>query len=68
MLEKMRQRMGGFFQSDEALKANIYITFRSLRDRKWKHGIPKLKPYLYEFCQLFATQYEHQPCQQQANE
>ena len=61
MLEKMRVRMGGFFQSEEALQVNVYITFRSLRMRKWKYGLPKLKPHLYQLRQLFAQVYDEQP-------
>lgn len=60
-LEKLRMRMGGFFQSQEALYVNVFITINSLRQRKWCKGIPKVKGNLYQLRQLFAQKYGEQP-------
>ena len=61
LLEKMRVRMGGFFQSEKALFVNVYITFRGLDERKWQHGLPMVKGYLYEIKQLFVRAYGDSP-------
>lgn len=61
ILEKTRQRMGGFFQSDEALKLNVFFTLRKLHQKKWKKGVPLIIGNLYSLRQLFATQYERLP-------
>ena len=50
-----------FFQSQDCLKVNIYISILSLSNRIWKKGIPLLKANLYEVRQLFATQYGRLP-------
>ena len=60
-LEKIRQRMGGFFQSEPALFTNVYITFRGIQERKWQKGIPMVKKNLYDFRQCFAQRYDELP-------
>ena len=61
ILESSRQKSGGFFQSQDFLKVNIYINILNLSNRVWKKGIPLLKANLYEVRQLFATQYGRLP-------
>ena len=61
MLEKIRGKMGGFFQSQEALCINAFITIDSLRQRKWSHGVPMIKANLYQLRQLFAQKYGEGP-------
>jgi transposase-like protein len=61
ILEKNRQRMGGFFQSEEALKVNVFLTLRRLHQDKWRNGMPLVKNNLYGIRQLFATRYERLP-------
>jgi putative transposase len=60
-LEKLRIRMGGFFQSHEALNVNVFIIINNLRQRKWVHGVPKIKGNLYHLRQLFAQRYGELP-------
>ena len=61
ILEKLRIRMGGFFQSQEALSVNVFITINSLSQRKWSKGVPIIKANLYRLQQLFAQTYGEQP-------
>lgn len=60
-IEKIRIRMGGFFQSQDALSLNVFITINNLRQRKWKNGVPKIKGNLYHLRQLFAQKYGELP-------
>lgn len=62
ILEKSRQKMGGFFQSEECLKVNVFFTLKKLNEHKWKNGVPHIKANLYSLRQLFATRYERLPC------
>lgn len=59
-LEKIRSRMGGFFQSDSALYLNVYLYYHQLK-HKWKKGIPHIKANLYLLRQLFAQLYDEPP-------
>lgn len=61
ILERHRLQMGGFFQSEECLRVNVFITLRKLHQNKWKNGVPLIKSALYTLRQLFATQYERLP-------
>jgi transposase-like protein len=61
MLEKMRQRMGGFFQSENALQLNVFLTIKKLKQRKWHKGMPMIKGNLYELRQCFARLYGELP-------
>jgi putative transposase len=61
ILERLRMRMGGFFQSQEALFANVFININSLQKRKWLNGVPKIKGNLYQLRQLFAQNYGELP-------
>lgn len=60
-IERLRIRMGGFFQSEAALQVNIYLIFRRLSEKKWQHGVPWIKNELYAVRQLFAQTYDRQP-------
>lgn len=55
-LEKLRSRMGGFFQSEKTLKINVFIIYKKLKF-KWSKGIAKLMPKIYNLRQLFAQIY-----------
>jgi transposase-like protein len=61
ILEKLRMRMGGFFQSQDTLFVNVFISINSLRQRKWRNGVPKIKGNLYQLRQLFAQRYGELP-------
>lgn len=61
ILESLRTRMGGFFQSEDALYTNVFITINSLKERKWIKGVPKIKANLYNLRQLFAQNYGEVP-------
>lgn len=61
ILERLRIRMGGFFQSQDALSVNVFITINSLSQRKWSKGVPLIKANLYRLQQLFAQIYGEQP-------
>jgi transposase-like protein len=60
-IEKLRIRMGGFFQSKEALYLNTFLTMRSVAQRKWQKGIPMIKANLYYLRQLFAQRFGELP-------
>jgi putative transposase len=60
ILENFRNRMGGFFQSEDALKINIFIRYRQLK-KKWGKGIPRVIAELYYLRQLFAKIYAEIP-------
>jgi len=61
IIETLRCKMGGFFQSKDALYVNIFLSIRSLQQRKWQHGIPMIKNNIYTLRQLFAQKYDRQP-------
>jgi putative transposase len=60
-LEKLRIRMGGFFQSTSALYLNVFLTMNSIKQRKWQKGVPVIKGNLYSIRQLFAQRYGDLP-------
>ena len=61
LLEKIRQKSGGFFQSEKILSVNVFLILQKLNSNKWKNGVPKIIAYLYPLRQLFATQYGRLP-------
>ena len=61
VLEKIRIAHGGFFQSEQSLKINIYIRYLRLKGKKWTKGFPSIKVYLYACRQLFAQRYGRAP-------
>lgn len=60
-IEKLRLRMGGFFQSQDALFVNTFLSIRSLNQQKWQKGVPLIKANLYSLRQLFAQLYSELP-------
>ncbi len=61
ILEDKRNRAGGFFQSMDYLKVNIYIHYLKLKTQKWSSPTPLIKANLYSFNQLFARRYNRSP-------
>lgn len=61
ILEKSRIRMGGFFQSEQALKVNVFFIIKKLSAGKWRKGVPHIVSNLYSIRQLFAIRYERLP-------
>lgn len=59
--EKNRQRNGGFFQSEDCLRTNIFLCLRKFHLSKWRKGIPHIIGQLYSLRQLFALRYERLP-------
>ena len=61
IFEKIRGRLGGFSQSQDALCINVFITINSLRQRRWTRGVPMIMGNLYQLRQLFAQRYKEVP-------
>lgn len=61
MLEKLSIKSGGFFQSEEYLRINIFFTLKRLNAKKWKKGVPHIIANLYSLRQLFIKQFDRQP-------
>jgi len=61
ILDKKRNLAGGFFQSMDYLKINIYIHYKSLKTQKWRKPSPLIKANIYFFNQLFAQIFERLP-------
>ena len=61
ILETTRIRMGGFFQSEQVLKVNVFFTIKKLGAGKWRKGAPHIVANLYSIRQLFAMRYERLP-------
>jgi len=61
ILETTRIRLGGFFQSEQVLKVNVFFTIKKLSSGKWRTGAPHIKANLYSIRQLFATRYDRLP-------
>lgn len=57
MIEKIRQRLGGYFQSEDILGVNILLQYENLRKGKWREPIPKLKAAEYEINQMFRLRF-----------
>lgn len=57
ILEKIRQRLGGYFQSEEILGVNILLQHENLKKSKWKESVPKLKGAEYEINQMFHLRF-----------
>lgn len=56
MIEKIRIKSGGYFNSVDNLEINIYLQRENLIKTRWRNPIPRLKAYAYEINQLFPTQ------------
>ena len=61
LLEKIRVGHGGFFQSEQSLKINIYLTYLRVKQKRWKKPCPGIVANLYHCRQLFAQRYGEQP-------
>lgn len=59
-LESFRIRSGGFFQSSDTLKLNVFIHYRKLQS-KWNKGVPHVRSHLYWLRQRFAQIYDDLP-------
>jgi putative transposase len=57
VLEKIRERLGGYVQSVEILEINMYLQIESLRDGRWRKGIPAIKTKKYETTQIFNLKF-----------
>lgn len=60
VLETTRQEKGGFFQSEDVLKINIYIKYLNMK-KKWSKGIFKIIANLYLLRQDFVKLYGELP-------
>lgn len=60
VLETIRKEKGGFFQSEDILKINIYIKYLNLKKR-WRNGSPFIIKNLYYIRQIFAQIYGELP-------
>ncbi len=58
IIEKIRMKSGGYFQSTEILEINIYFQRENFKRGKWKNGVPLIRHYTYEILQLFNLRYE----------
>ncbi|WPX09238.1 IS256 family transposase [Anaerocellum danielii] len=58
IIEKIRIKSGGYFQSTEILEINIYLQRENFKRGKWKNGVPLIKHHTYEILQLFNLRYE----------
>lgn len=61
IIERSRTRMGGFFQSKQALFLNAFLSIESIKKRHWSHGVPQIKAHLYDLRQLFIKLYGQPP-------
>jgi transposase-like protein len=61
ILEKKRNKQGGFFQSVESFKINIFIHYKKLKTQKWCKPQPLIKGNLYSLNQKFAQVFDRSP-------
>ena len=59
LIEKLRGRMGGFFQSEEILGINIVLQLNKLKKGKWKKPIPHFKSNEYELLQMHRLKFRN---------
>lgn len=57
VIEKIRVKSGGYFQSENLVYVNLYLLARRLKASKWKGPIPMFKEGLYEYLQVFNIQF-----------
>jgi len=53
------KRLGGYFQPVEILEINMYLQIESLRDGRWRKGIPAINSKKYEINQIFNLKFYH---------
>ncbi|MFW6132139.1 MAG: IS256 family transposase [Candidatus Aminicenantaceae bacterium] len=59
LIEKIRGRMGGFFQSQDVLGINIILQLNRLKKGKWKKPIPHFKSNEYELLQMHRLKFRN---------
>ncbi len=57
IIDQLRQRMGGFFQSQDILGINIILQLDALKAGKWKSVIPHFKNHEYELLQMHRAKF-----------
>lgn len=57
-IEKIRDRMGGFFQSEEVLGINVVLQLDRLKEGKWKNPNPLFKAHEYELLQIHRLKFK----------
>jgi transposase-like protein len=57
LVEKIRIRSDGYFNSVEVLEINIYLQRENLRRTKWKKAVPMINAHIYEIQQIFQLRY-----------
>lgn len=61
ILEDKRNKHGGFFQSAETFKINIFIHYKKLKTQKWNKPIPLIRGNSYSLCQKFGQIFGRSP-------
>ncbi len=57
MIDRYREKKGGYFGSVEQLEIGIYLQRERLKNTKWKNGVPRIKNLRYEINQMFQLRY-----------
>ncbi|ADQ39611.1 transposase mutator type [Caldicellulosiruptor acetigenus I77R1B] len=57
LIEKIRIKLGGYFNSVDVLEINIYLQRENLKQTKWKNPVPMIKAHIYDIHQLFQLRY-----------
>lgn len=57
MIERIRQRLGGYFQSEDILGVNLMLQYENLQKGRWQNPVPRLKGAEYEINQLFRLKF-----------
>lgn len=60
LIEKIRIKTGGYFNSVEVLEINIYLQRKNLKQTKWRKPVPMINGHIYEIQQLFQLRYFNQ--------
>jgi len=58
-IERIRDSLGGYFQSQEILEINIYLQSEKLAHGRWSKPQPVFKSCLYELLQKFKLKFEN---------
>jgi len=59
LIERIREKTGGFFQSEDVLGINIILQLDKLKKGKWKNAIPHFKSNEYELLQMHRLKYRN---------
>ncbi|ADQ05534.1 transposase mutator type [Caldicellulosiruptor owensensis OL] len=57
LIEKIRIKSGGYFNSMDILEINIYLQRENLKQTKWKKPASMIKAHIYDIHQLFQLRY-----------